>query len=108
MPHYSVGYGVRRRDDEREAFMLVERTPWWVMIAQTAGEWACAITRHRTCMWVCGDVYEWAEKRRKTFETPCTPEHAAAFSQWRGWGRPFFMNEDGAQVPYADDYRRTP
>ena len=112
MPQYSVGYGVHRRGDEREAFMLVERTPWPVVAVTEMAEILCKLTRHHFCTLLPDDIYQFRERYTERFETPCTPEHASSFSHWRGWGRPFFMNEDGTQIPYDDvereDYTRSP
>lgn len=113
MPRITTGYGVGRKGSEREAFILVERVPWRVAVVESAYHGLCKLTRHYSCMLFCNGMEEWVERHTDRFETPCTPEHAAAFSQWHGWGRPFFMNDDGTQRGYPAEaeggrFERTP
>lgn len=106
--HYSTGWGVHRDGDQRVAHFRVERYPWWVYVAERATDTLCRLTHGRSCRWLCTPVIVRLHHRHEAFEIHSTPERVAEFEQWRGRDRPFFMNDDGTQVGYSDNYTQMP
>lgn len=112
MPHYQVGYSVHRDGDQRRTAVLIERRPYWVAAVEAFANAVDALSGHRLCH-TLDHVIRFVDRRTDKFYVPCSPEDIAAYSHWRGWGRPHFVAADGTMRPYDDTrdghtYTRTP
>jgi hypothetical protein len=108
MPHYSTGWSVHRDGDTRRTAIHFERCPRWVEAVRGTAFGICWLTRNRACRWLCHPAIDLVERHSESFDVFASPEDVAAWAEWRGLGRPFWVDDEGRQIPYGDDYVRVP
>lgn len=97
MHTYYVTYGGRVKKDsagEWESILVVVKTPALWSAIEWATEKFCVVTGHQFCMsyWLC-TIQAAVTKRQTEFLVPVPDQEIIAFTDFRGWARPPFLDD---------------